>query len=82
MTARKLIIGWPKKKKILQLNDSNTEVVLFGPSNSIGGIANHAGPLVPNFHAYARNLDVIFDPALKFYKQINTVVKHCQILPN
>ena len=61
----------------LQLNDSKTEVVLFGPSNSTGGIANHLGPLVLNLHTHARNLGVIFDPAVKFDKQINSVVKGC-----
>ena len=61
----------------LQLNASKTEVVLFGPSDSSGGIANLLGPLAPYLHSHARNLGVIFDSALKFDKQINSVVKGC-----
>lgn len=61
----------------LQTNASKTEVVLFGPSNSSGGIANLLGPLAPYLHSHARNLGVIFDSALKFDKQINSVVKGC-----
>ena len=38
---------------------------------------NHLGPLALNLHVHARNLGVIFDPALKFDKQINSVVKGC-----
>lgn len=64
-------------KNCLEINDSKTEIVLFGPSSSIQGIANHLGPLTPNLHTQARNLGVIFHSVLKFDKQINTVVKVC-----
>lgn len=38
-------------------------------------MADHLGPLVHNRHAHAKNLDLIFDPALKFNKHIDSVVK-------
>ena len=69
----------------LQLNASKTEVVLFGPSDSSGGIANLLGPLAPYLHSHATNLGVIFDLALKLNKLIllsKVVISTYETLPN
>jgi len=61
----------------LTLNDSKTEIVVFGPPASIIQINNHLDHLTGNSHAHAKNLGVIFDNSLKF-KQINSVVAYHQ----
>lgn len=65
-------------KNCVQLNDSKTEVDSFDLYNSIWDIAKHLWSLTPNLHAHTRNIGIIFNPALKHDKQINTVVKGCQ----
>lgn len=59
----------------LQLNESESEVVIFGPSKLAKKLALHLGPLATNVNTQARNLGVIFDSELKFDKQINCMVK-------
>ncbi len=59
----------------LQLNDSKTEVLVFGRPDIVNTLSNTLAPLTNTVGSHARNLGVIFDPALKFDKQINSVVK-------
>ncbi len=61
----------------LQLNESKTEVLLFGSSASTEVVASKMGPLSGNLHSHVRNLGVTFDSALTFEKQINAVVRSC-----
>ena len=49
-------------KNLLQLTESKTEMILW----KMGSF---------NVHSHARNVGVIFDSALTFYKLINSVVK-------
>ncbi len=59
----------------LQLNDSKTEVLVFGHPDFANTLSNTFAPITNTVGSRARNLGVIFDPALKFDKQINSVVK-------
>ncbi len=59
----------------LQLNDSKTEVLIFGRPDIANILSNTLAPITNTVGSHARNLGVIFDPALKFDKQINSVVK-------
>ncbi len=59
----------------LQLNDSKTEVLVFGHPDIANTLSNTLAPITNTVGSHARNLGVIFDPALKFDKQINLVVK-------
>ncbi len=61
----------------LQLNESKTEVLLFGSSAPTEVVASKMGPLSGNLHSHVRNLGVTFDSALTFEKQINAVVRSC-----
>ncbi len=61
----------------LQLNESKTEVLLFGSPASTEAVASKLGPLSGNLHSHVRNLGVTFDSALTFDKQINAVVRSC-----
>ncbi len=61
----------------LQLNESKTEVLLFGSPASTEVVASKLGPLSGNLHSHVRNLGVTFDSALTFDKQINAVVRSC-----
>lgn len=59
----------------LKLNESKTEVVLFGRPDLVKPLASSLGPLVPYIGSQARNLGVIIDGAFKLGKQISAVVK-------
>ncbi len=59
----------------LQLHDSKTEVLVFGHPDFANTLSNTLAPITNTVGSRARNLGVIFDPALKFDKQINSVVK-------
>ncbi|XP_055493235.1 uncharacterized protein LOC129698247 [Leucoraja erinacea] len=62
-------------KNFLHLNESKSEVILLGPSDSIKNIAGSIGSVTPLLKPHVKNLGVIFDSALKFDKQVNAVVK-------
>ncbi len=59
----------------LQLNDSKTEVLVFGRPDFANTLSNTLAHITNTVGSHARNLGVIFDPALQFDKQINSVVK-------
>ena len=62
-------------QNVLQLNEGKSEVVLFSPPDSIKVITNSLGNLSTLVKPYVKNLGVVFDPAFKFDKQVNAVVK-------
>ena len=59
----------------LQLNDSKTEVIIFGPPSSVTSLSSALGPLSYNVHPVVRNLGIMLDSSLNFNKQINSVVE-------
>lgn len=59
----------------LHLNESKTEVVVFGPLSVCESTINNLGSIKPKVHSHVKNLGVTFDTELKFDKQINSVVK-------
>ena len=59
----------------LQLNNSKTEVIIFGPPPSVTSLSSALGPLSNNVNAVVRNLGVMLDSSLNFNKQINSVVR-------
>ena len=59
----------------LQLNDSKTEIILFGSPSSVANLSNALGPLSPNLHNLVKNLGVQLDGSLNFNKQVSSVVK-------
>ncbi len=59
----------------LNLNESKTEVIWFG--NSESQVLSDLGNLAPFRKSVVKNLGVQFDVSLKFDKQINSVVKSC-----
>lgn len=58
----------------LNLNEDKTEIIMFGcdPSNYS---ADFLGPFTPNIPSSVKNLGVTFDSALKFDKQIRSVIQ-------
>ncbi len=58
-------------------NESKTEIIVFGPSDSRSTPKANLGDLTSSVKPWVKNLGVIFDDGLKFDKQINTVVKSC-----
>jgi len=65
----------------LHLNESKTEVIVFGPSSSTKHIINKLGLFESKVHNQARSLGVTFDAEFKFDKHINSVVRGGLILP-
>ncbi len=59
----------------LQLNESKSDVVIFGPPKLAKLLSVHPDPLVTNINTQVRNLGVIFDSELKFDRQVSAVVK-------
>ena len=59
----------------LCLNESKTEMILFGPSESANISEIELGTLSPYLMNQVKNVGIICDSALKFDKQINQVVK-------
>jgi len=62
-------------KNFLHLNESKTDVIVFGPLGSSLLISSYLRPLSSNVHPCAKNLGVFFDSELKFTKQVSAVVK-------
>jgi len=60
--------------RFLQLNESKSEVLIFGPPKLAKQLTLHLDPLAIKVNTQARNLSVIFDSELKFDKQVNAVV--------
>ncbi len=61
----------------LNFNESKTEIIVFGPSDSHSTPKVNLGDLSSSVKPWVKNLGVIFDDGLTFDKQINTVVKSC-----
>lgn len=59
----------------LHLDESNTEVIVFGPLSVSEPIINQLGSFKSKVHNHAKSLGVIFDAELKFDKHINSVVR-------
>ena len=57
----------------LHLNDSKTEVIIFG--HNIPASSYTLGSLTPNIRTSVKNLGVTFDSSFKFHKQIGSVIK-------
>ncbi|XP_061902364.1 uncharacterized protein LOC133649723 [Entelurus aequoreus] len=64
-------------QSFLQLNDTKSEILLFGNSTSVSQIRKNLGSLATLEKPHVKNLGVIFDPDLKFDKQVKSVVKSC-----
>lgn len=59
----------------LSLNEWKTELILFGPSDLDNVVETELGPLSLFRKHHVKNLGMICDSALKFYKQINEIVR-------
>ena len=59
----------------LQLNDSKTEIIIFGPPSSVTSLSSALGPLSNTVHPVVINLGIMLDSSLNFNKQINSVVE-------
>ena len=64
-------------QNFLQLNESKTEILIIGPSNSPASFQSELSTLYSNVTHTARNLGVIFDSDLSFSPQITRVVQTC-----
>ena len=64
-------------QNFLQLNESKSEVLLFGPSNLTNVLKLKLGELSSNVQHSVRNLGVMFDHNLAFDVQITKVVQSC-----
>ena len=62
-------------KNFLQLNESKSEVILFGSNTKTNHIINNMGTLSTLVKHKVNNLGVIFDSDLKFNSQVNSVVQ-------
>ena len=62
-------------QNFLKLNEGKSEVVLFGPPDSMKVITNSLGNLSTLVKPHVKNLGVICDSAFEFDKQVNVVVK-------
>jgi len=59
----------------LKLNETKTEVVLFGRPELVQVLTSSLGHLAPHLRSHARNLGVIVDSAFKLDKQVSAVVR-------
>ena len=64
-------------QNFLQLNESKTEILLFGPPQSIPFLHSQLGNLSQNVKSVARNLGVMFDSSLSFNHQVTKVIQSC-----
>ena len=62
-------------RHFLQLNESKTDIIIFGPPNDVSSLKNALGSLSANCHSEVKNLWVFFDSSLNCTKQVNSVVK-------
>ncbi len=72
--------GWSENMVFsffLFLNESKTEVIVFGPSESSGSRSINLDYLAPFTSSCIKNLGVFWDQGLKFDKQINAVISSC-----
>lgn len=60
----------------LQLNESKSEVIVFGFPDLAKQAIKHPGPQSVNLNNHVRNLAVIGNSDFKFDKQINAEVKN------
>lgn len=64
-------------QNFLQLNENKSEIILFGPPDSVTSLTNSLGNLSTLVKPYVKNLGVIFDSQFIFDRQVNAVVKSC-----
>ena len=64
-------------KNFLQLNESKGELILFGPPAAVARITAGLCDLTALLKPQVRNLGVVFDPDLRFSRQVSTVVSSC-----
>ncbi len=62
-------------QNLLQLNQSKTEIRFVGPVKGCLDRSTYLGSWSDYCHDQIGNLGVVFDPELKFDKQVNAVVK-------
>ena len=60
-------------QNVLQLNENKSEVILFGPPDSIKLTTSSLGNLSTLVKPQVKNLGAIFDSAFTFDKQVNAV---------
>ena len=61
----------------LKLNDSKSEIILFGSPNFTQAFHSELGTFAANVTQSARNLGVFFDPDISFNTQVTKVVQSC-----
>ncbi len=61
----------------LFLNESKTEVIVFGPSESSGSRSIDLDYIARFTSSCIKNLCVFWDQSLKFDKKINAVISSC-----
>ena len=61
----------------LQLNETKSEFILFGPPTSVTQITSSMGSLSALVKPCVRNLGVLFDSDLNFNQQVRAVVQAC-----
>ncbi len=72
--------GWSENMVLsifLFVNESKTEVIVFGPSENSGSRSIDLDYLAPFTSSCTKNLGVFWDQGLKFDKQINAVISSC-----
>ncbi len=62
---------------VLFLNESKTEVIVFGPRENAGSRSIDLDYLAPFTSSCIKNLGVFWDQSLKFDKQIHAVISSC-----